>query len=59
MLIDKVPRFNFTATFIRIGAILALHYGGLEFEPWSGIVEFLVGKATLGQVFSEYFGFPC
>jgi hypothetical protein len=22
-------------------------------------VEFLVGKVAMGQVFSEYFGFPC
>jgi hypothetical protein len=22
-------------------------------------MDFVVGKAALGQVFSEYFGFPC
>jgi hypothetical protein len=29
------------------------------FEPGSGQVGFAVEKVTLGQVFSEYFGFPC
>jgi hypothetical protein len=29
------------------------------FEPRSGHVGFVVGKVALGQVFSEYFGFPC
>jgi hypothetical protein len=29
------------------------------FEPWSGHVGFVVDKAALGQVFLEYFGFPC
>jgi hypothetical protein len=29
------------------------------FEPRSGDVKFLVDKVALGQVFSEYFGFPC
>jgi hypothetical protein len=29
------------------------------FEPGSGHVEFVVDKVELGQVFSEYFGFPC
>jgi hypothetical protein len=28
------------------------------FEPVSGHVEFVVDKVALGQVFSEYFGFP-
>jgi hypothetical protein len=26
---------------------------------WSGHVGFVVNKVALGQVFSEYFGFPC
>jgi hypothetical protein len=26
---------------------------------WSGQVGFVVDKVVLGQVFSEYFGFPC
>jgi hypothetical protein len=30
-----------------------------EFEPGSGLVGFVVDKVTLGQVFFEYFGFPC
>jgi hypothetical protein len=30
-----------------------------EFKARSGHVEFLVVKVALGQVFSEYFGFPC
>jgi hypothetical protein len=29
------------------------------FEPGSGHVGFGVDKVALGQVFSEYFGFPC
>jgi hypothetical protein len=29
------------------------------FEPRSGHVEFVVDKVAQGQVFSEYFGFPC
>jgi hypothetical protein len=28
-------------------------------ETGSVLVGFVVDKATLGQVFSEYFGFPC
>jgi hypothetical protein len=30
-----------------------------KFEPGSGHVGFVVEKVTLGQVFSEYFSFPC
>jgi hypothetical protein len=29
------------------------------FDPGSGQVGFVVDKMALGQVFSEYFGFPC
>jgi hypothetical protein len=29
------------------------------FIPWSSHVEFVVYKVALGQVFSEYLGFPC
>jgi hypothetical protein len=29
------------------------------FNPGSGQVGFVVDKVALGQVFSEYFGFPC
>jgi hypothetical protein len=29
------------------------------FDPWSAEVGFVVDKVALGQVFSEYFGFPC
>jgi hypothetical protein len=29
------------------------------FEPGSGNVGFVVDKVALGQIFSEYFGFPC
>jgi hypothetical protein len=29
------------------------------FDPRSGHVGFVVDKVALGQVFSEYFGFPC
>jgi hypothetical protein len=28
-------------------------------EPGSGQVGFVMDKVALGQVFSEYFGFPC
>jgi hypothetical protein len=31
----------------------------LGFDPGSGQVGFVVDKVTVGQVFSEYFGFPC
>jgi hypothetical protein len=30
-----------------------------EFQPGSGHVGFMVDKMELGQVLSEYFGFPC
>jgi hypothetical protein len=30
-----------------------------RFKPGSGQVGFVVDKLALGQVFSEYFGFPC
>jgi hypothetical protein len=30
-----------------------------RFDPGSGQVGFVVDKVALGQVFSEYFGFPC
>jgi hypothetical protein len=31
----------------------------MMFEAGSGHVGFVVDKVVLGQVFSEYFGFPC
>jgi hypothetical protein len=33
----------------------------LKLDNWniSGYMGFVVGKVALGQVFSEYFGFPC
>jgi hypothetical protein len=30
-----------------------------RFDPRSGYVAFVVDKVALGQVLSEYFGFPC
>jgi hypothetical protein len=30
-----------------------------RFQPRSGRVGFVMDKAALGKVFSEYFGFPC
>jgi hypothetical protein len=30
-----------------------------KFNPWSSHVGYVVDKGALGQVFSEYFGFPC
>jgi hypothetical protein len=30
-----------------------------RFKPGFGQVGFVVDKVLLGQVFSEYFGFPC
>jgi hypothetical protein len=30
-----------------------------EFEPGSGHVGYMMDKVALGQVLSEYFGFPC
>jgi hypothetical protein len=38
---------------------LALSKGPNWFKPGSSHVGFVVDKVTLGQVFSEYFGFPC
>jgi hypothetical protein len=38
---------------------LALVAGFPTRRPRSGHVEFVVDKVALGQVFSEYFGFPC
>jgi hypothetical protein len=38
------------------------HYGDyacLRFKPGSSHVGFVVDKVALGQVLSEYFGFPC
>jgi hypothetical protein len=29
-----------------------------EFDPRSGHVRFMTDKASLGQVFAQYFGFP-
>jgi hypothetical protein len=31
----------------------------IDLDPRSGHVGFVVDKVALGQVFSEYFGFPC
>jgi hypothetical protein len=31
----------------------------LGFENMSGLVGYVEKKVALGQVFSEYFGFPC
>jgi hypothetical protein len=31
----------------------------LGFKPAFSLVGFVVDKVSLGQVFSEYFGFPC
>jgi hypothetical protein len=39
--------------------LLALHSGGSGSKPGSGHVGFVVDKAALMQVFSEYFGFLC
>jgi hypothetical protein len=36
-----------------------VHWRLLGFEPRSGHVGFVVDKVALGQVFSDYFGFPC
>jgi hypothetical protein len=30
-----------------------------RFETWLSHMGFVVDRVTLGQVFSEYFGFPC
>jgi hypothetical protein len=35
------------------------HWRRPRFEPGSGHVGFVVEKVALGQVFSQYFGFPC
>jgi hypothetical protein len=36
-----------------------LSYKGPGFDPRSGHMGFVVDKVALGQVFFEYFGFPC
>jgi hypothetical protein len=36
-----------------------MEYTYFYFDPGSGQVGFVVDKVTLGQVFSEYFGFSC
>jgi hypothetical protein len=38
-------------------SILTIELPG--FDPRSGHVGFVVDNVALGQVFSEYFGFPC
>jgi hypothetical protein len=38
---------------------LASHFGGPDSRPDSLWGLLVVDKAALGQVFSEYFGFPC
>jgi hypothetical protein len=35
-----------------------LYIRRVKFEPGSGQVGFVLDKVALGQVFSEYFGFP-
>jgi hypothetical protein len=38
---------------------LAYHLGGPEIYPRLGHMGFMVENMALGQVFTEYFGFPC
>jgi hypothetical protein len=38
--------------------LLDSHGGDLGFQPRSSNVEVVMNKAAMGQVFSEYFGFP-
>jgi hypothetical protein len=46
-----------------VGGVIAIVAGFLPrragFELGSGYVGFVMDKVALGQVFSEYFGFPC
>jgi hypothetical protein len=49
---------------VRRGLYLKMLVAGFPprrpgFAPVSGQVAFVVDKVALGQVFSEYFGFPC
>jgi hypothetical protein len=44
---------------LPISYAVVLKHGIPGFEPGSGRVGFVVDKVALGQVFSEYFGFPC
>jgi hypothetical protein len=41
------------------GLSLASHRCGPGFETGPRHVGFVVGQSDAGQVFSEYFGFPC
>jgi hypothetical protein len=47
---------NFRSNQLTCGRAIAQ---AARFEPRSGHVGFVVDSVALGQVFSEYFGFPC
>jgi hypothetical protein len=44
---------------LRIDLVAASHRCGPGFETGPRHVGFVVGQIGAGQVFSEYFGFPC
>jgi hypothetical protein len=46
-------------SFIKTHPIKVIIPRRLRFDPESVHVGFLVDKVALGQVFLEYFGFPC
>jgi hypothetical protein len=51
-----IPQSNFVQTKWPVAGFPPRRPG---FEPRSGHVAFVTDKVALGQVFSEYFGFPC
>jgi hypothetical protein len=54
--------FSFSAPVTKVKQIAKPCRSSSEaarFRPWSGRAGFVVDEATLRQVFSEYFGFPC
>jgi hypothetical protein len=49
----------FTQTVGLLGRGISPSQGRYLFKPGSSHVVFVVEEVALGQVFSEYFGFPC
>jgi hypothetical protein len=63
--VAKSKYLGTTVTTINLGRAIAqavsrwLPTAAAVFAHGSGQVGFVVDKVALGQVFSEYFGFPC
>jgi hypothetical protein len=52
-------RHNFQALTKKVGRAIAQEVSSWLPAATAGHVGFVVDKVALGQVFSEYFGFPC